>query len=48
MHILPYLHRLEASIANAELIIIGVHSAKFDNEKVQCNVVSYSFSTTIY
>ncbi|XP_022662944.1 NHL repeat-containing protein 2-like isoform X1 [Varroa destructor] len=40
MHILPYLHRLEASIANAELIIIGVHSAKFDNEKVSDHVKS--------
>ncbi|PSR54953.1 hypothetical protein AHMF7605_16295 [Adhaeribacter arboris] len=32
-HILPDLHRLEAEYP-AELVVIGVHSAKFDNEKI--------------
>ena len=31
IHILPDLHRLEEKYAN-QLVIIGVHSAKFDNE----------------
>lgn len=34
MHILPHLHKLEQNMSHAELLIIGVHSAKFDNEKV--------------
>ena len=32
LHILPDLHRLELEFAN-EMVVIGVHSAKFDHEK---------------
>ncbi|MBX9626092.1 MAG: redoxin domain-containing protein, partial [Gemmataceae bacterium] len=32
IHILPDLHRLEKKYAN-ELVVVGVHSPKFDNEK---------------
>lgn len=37
IHIIPDLHRLETEFAN-ELVIIGVHSAKFDNEKNTANI----------
>ncbi|OQR71187.1 NHL repeat-containing protein 2-like [Tropilaelaps mercedesae] len=38
MHILPYLHQLERAISQTELAIIGVHCAKFDNEKLSGSV----------
>ena len=37
MHILPDLKRLEAKYPG-ELVVIGVHSAKFDNEKLTLNI----------
>ncbi len=37
MHILPELKKLEHAYAN-ELVVIGVHSAKFDNEKDARNI----------
>src|SRR5262245_17184373 len=37
MHILPDLKRLEAKYPG-ELVVIGVHSAKFDNEKLTHNI----------
>jgi DNA-binding beta-propeller fold protein YncE len=37
VHIIPDLKRLEAKYAN-ELVVIGVHSAKFDNEKETENI----------
>ena len=37
VHVLPDLKRLEAKYAN-ELVVIGVHSAKFPNEKVTENL----------
>lgn len=37
MHILPYLKKLEESYAQ-ELVVIGIHSAKFDNEKDWQNI----------
>jgi DNA-binding beta-propeller fold protein YncE len=37
MHIIPDLKRLEAKYAN-NLVVIGVHSAKFDNEKETDNI----------
>jgi sugar lactone lactonase YvrE/thiol-disulfide isomerase/thioredoxin len=37
IHIIPDLKRLEAKYAN-ELVVIGVHSAKFDNEKETDNI----------
>jgi thiol-disulfide isomerase/thioredoxin len=37
IHIIPDLKRLEAKYAN-ELVVIGVHSAKFDNEKETENI----------
>jgi DNA-binding beta-propeller fold protein YncE len=37
IHILPDLKRLEAKYAN-QLVVIGVHSAKFDNEKETDNI----------
>jgi thiol-disulfide isomerase/thioredoxin len=37
MHIIPDLKRLEAKYAN-QLVVIGVHSAKFDNEKETDNI----------
>jgi DNA-binding beta-propeller fold protein YncE len=37
IHIIPDLKRLEAKYPN-ELVVIGVHSAKFDNERVTENI----------
>src|ERR671939_798736 len=37
MHIIPDLKRLEAKYAN-QLVVVGVHSAKFDNEKETENI----------
>jgi thiol-disulfide isomerase/thioredoxin/sugar lactone lactonase YvrE len=37
MHVLPDLKYLEEKYAN-QLVVIGVHSAKFDNEKVSQNI----------
>jgi DNA-binding beta-propeller fold protein YncE/peroxiredoxin len=37
LHVLPDLRRLEATFAD-ELVVIGVHSAKYDNEAVLANV----------
>jgi DNA-binding beta-propeller fold protein YncE len=37
IHIIPDLKRLEAKYAN-QLVVIGVHSAKFDNEKETDNI----------
>ena len=37
MHVLPDLKYLEQKYAN-ELVVIGVHSAKFDNEKLSRNI----------
>lgn len=37
IHIVPDLKRLEAKYPN-ELVVIGVHSAKFDNEKLTTNI----------
>jgi len=37
MHIVPDLKKLEAKYPN-ELVVIGVHSAKFDNEKLTGNI----------
>ena len=37
LHILPDLHRLEAKYAR-QLVVIGVHSAKYDNEAVLANI----------
>lgn len=37
LHILPDLHRLEATYA-PELVVIGVHSAKYDNEAALANI----------
>ena len=37
MHIMPDLHRLEQKYKN-ELVVIGVHSAKFQNEKDSANI----------
>ena len=34
MHILPSLAALEAKYAGQPVAVVGVHSAKFDNEKV--------------
>ena len=34
MHILPELASLEAKYADSPMTVVGVHSAKFDNEKV--------------
>ena len=33
MHVLPELAALEAKYANQAVVVVGVHSAKFDNEK---------------
>lgn len=35
MHILPDLAALEAKYASQPVTVVGVHSAKFDNEKVR-------------
>ena len=37
MHILPDLHRFEERFKPEDgVLVVGVHSAKFDNEKVGC------------
>ncbi|XP_018497756.2 NHL repeat-containing protein 2 [Galendromus occidentalis] len=38
MHILPHLRDLETQLPVEDLIVIGVHSAKFENEKLSDNV----------
>lgn len=41
MHILPDLHALEAKHSIEEgVVVIGVHSAKFENEKVSSNILN--------
>lgn len=35
MHVLPELASLEAKYAGKPVAVVGVHSAKFDNEKVR-------------
>ena len=41
MHILPDLHRLEKNNSIEDgLVVVGVHSAKFENEKVSSNILS--------
>ncbi|XP_033109725.1 NHL repeat-containing protein 2-like [Anneissia japonica] len=41
MHILPDLERLEEKFTVADgLVIVGVHSAKFENEKTSANILS--------
>ncbi len=41
MHILPDLHALQHRHSQChELVVLGVHSAKFDNEKVSANILS--------
>lgn len=37
MHIIPDLHKLEAKYPD-ELVVVGVHSAKFENEKDNANI----------
>lgn len=39
IHLLPTLHDLEKQYSeNEEVVVIGVHSAKFDNERASINV----------
>ena len=41
MHILPDLEELEKRFTSADgVVVIGVHSAKFENEKVSANILS--------
>ena len=40
MHILPDLAYLEEKYAGLPVMVIGVHSAKFDNESDQKNILS--------
>lgn len=41
MHILPDLHALEAKHSIEDgVVVIGVHSAKFENEKVSSNILN--------
>jgi thiol-disulfide isomerase/thioredoxin len=41
MHILPDLHALEAKHSVEDgLVVVGVHSAKFENEKVSANILN--------
>ncbi len=41
MHILPDLHALEAKHSIKDgLVVVGVHSAKFENEKVSTNILN--------
>lgn len=41
MHILPDLKKIEDSYSVEDgLVVIGVHSAKFDNEKDSANILS--------
>ena len=40
MHILPSLAALEAKYAGQAVAVVGVHSAKFDNEKVGSNTTA--------
>ncbi|MFC1601073.1 thioredoxin-like domain-containing protein [Candidatus Sumerlaeota bacterium] len=38
MHILPHIERLEREFADQPVVVVGVHSAKFDNEAEARNV----------
>ncbi|XP_063216199.1 NHL repeat-containing protein 2 isoform X2 [Bacillus rossius redtenbacheri] len=38
VHILPHLKRLEDKFFHCGLVVVGVHSAKFDNEKDSSNI----------
>ena len=41
MHILPDLDELESRFTSTDgLVVVGVHSAKFDNEKDSANILS--------
>lgn len=57
MHILPDLKKIEETYTVEDgLVVIGVHSAKFDNEKDSANILSavqryswsYFFSIILY
>lgn len=39
MHVLPELAALERKYAGRPVAVVGVHSAKFDNEKVRAHIV---------
>src|SRR6266487_5011087 len=51
MHMIPDLKRLEHKYAN-QLVVIGVHSAKFENEKdtenIRCIILRYEIEHPIY
>lgn len=36
MHVLPDLAAIEAKFSDQPVAVVGVHSAKFDNEKDRC------------
>ena len=42
MHILPALHALEEECSSVK--VLGVHSGKFDNERVEGNILKYVYS----
>ena len=42
MHVLPELAALEAKYAGRPVAVVGVHSAKFDNEKVRRRIAGVS------
>lgn len=43
MHVLPELAALERKYVDQPVCVVGVHSAKFDNEKVRWRVYFTSF-----
>lgn len=38
MHVLPTLAKLEKKYADKPFVVVGVHSAKFENEKDSANI----------
>ncbi|OTF73854.1 NHL repeat-containing protein 2-like protein [Euroglyphus maynei] len=40
LHILPYLHRIEKKYIDKEVLFLGIHSPKFENEKSPKNVMN--------
>ncbi|XP_027201044.2 NHL repeat-containing protein 2 [Dermatophagoides pteronyssinus] len=40
LHILPFLHRIESKYIEKEVLFLGIHSPKFENEKSSKNVMN--------
>lgn len=47
VHVLPELAALERKYAGQPVCVVGVHSAKFDNEKVSCHKSAWAGITSL-